>query len=215
MKKNKLMSIVSLVAILLVGTSACALSTDDAPLEENNSSKSDAVESTEESTTSNDDSDESDESNGDEELDSTSSKQNGSEQQTQKDSKPLSQYSNEQIEYARVWLQLGPNQDIDELNVRHIQAGEPINPHDDTSADYPEDVIQLAGSRLVDGSVTYSGNGDGTITVYNVPLRWDGNYPAGEDFYIDMIKNTKLVSIDPNEDEKVIALIKLIKLQQN
>lgn len=82
-------------------------------------------------------------------------------------------YSSEKIEYARVWLQLGPNQEIDELYVRHISAGEPINPNDDTSASYPEDVTQLAGSRLVDGSVTYHGNGDGTIHVYNVPLRWD------------------------------------------
>lgn len=193
---------------MLVGTSACANTLNEAPTEAN-SSKSGAVEGN------NDGSVDASASTDDEELDSTSSKQNGSEQQTQKDSKPLSQYSNEEIEYARVWLQLGPNQDIDELNVRHIPAGEPINPHDDTSADYPEDVIQLAGSRLVDGSVTYSGNGDGTITVYNVPLRWDGNYPAGEVFYLDILANTKLVSIDPNEDEKVIALIKLINVQQN
>ena len=122
---------------------------------------------------------------------------------------PLDDYSSEQIEYARVWLQLGPNQALDELNVWHIPAGTPLNPDDETSASYPEDVIQLAGSRLVDGSVTYSGNGDGTINVYNVPLRWDGKYPDGEDFYTDIIKNTKLVSIDPGDDTKIIELIKL------
>lgn len=43
-----------------------------------------------------------------------------------------------------------------------------------------EDVIQLAGSRLIDGSVTYSGNRGGTINVYNVPLRLDGIYPVDE-----------------------------------
>lgn len=210
MKKNKLMSIVTLLAIVLVGTSACANTSNEAPTEAN-PSKSGAVEGN------NDGSVDASASADDEELDTTSSEQNASEQKTQKNESvnPLSQYSNEHIEYARVWLQLGPNQDIDELNVRHIPAGEPINPDDDTSADYPEDVIQLAGSRLVDGSVTYSGNGDGTITVYNVPLRWDGNYPAGEDFYLDILANTKRVSIDPNEDEKVIALIKLINVQQN
>lgn len=90
-----------------------------------------------------------------------------------KEDNVLAAYSSEKIEYARVWLQLGSNQEIDELNVRHISAGKPINPNDNTSASYPEDVIQLAGSRLVDGSVTYHGNGDGTIHVYNVPLRWD------------------------------------------
>lgn len=125
----------------------------------------------------------------------------------------LSSYSSEQIEYARIWLQLGPNQGIDELNVLPIPAGTPINPDDNTSAVYPENVIQLAGSRLVDGSITYSGNGDGTINVYNVPLRWDGNYPAGEDFYTDILKNTKLVSVELGDNERIIELIKLIKVQ--
>lgn len=121
----------------------------------------------------------------------------------------LSMYSNEQIEYARVWLQLGPNQELDELNVRHIPAGEPLNTDDETSATFPEEVIQLAGSRLIDGSVTYSGNGDGTINVYNVPLRWDGVYPAGKEFYTEIINNTKLVYVDPGDDKKIIELIKL------
>jgi len=46
----------------------------------------------------------------------------------------LGEYTSEQIEYARVWLQLGPNQAIDELNVQHIKAGKPLNPNDETSA---------------------------------------------------------------------------------
>ena len=124
----------------------------------------------------------------------------------------LSQYSSEEIEYARVWLQLGANQDIDGLYVQHIPAGTPLNSDDDTSASYPEEVIQLAGSRLVDGSVTYSGNGDGTINVYNVPLRWDGSYPAGEKFYEDLINNTKLVNVDPGNDKEIIELINLLNV---
>lgn len=123
----------------------------------------------------------------------------------------LSEYSSEQIEYARVWLQLGPNQEIDGLYVQQIPEGTPLNPDDETSAAYPEAVIQLAGSRLVDGSVTYSGNGDGTINLYNVPLRWDGEYPAGEDFYNDIIENTELVEIETGEDEEVIRLIELLE----
>lgn len=124
----------------------------------------------------------------------------------------LSQYSSEQIEYARVWLQLGANQDIDELHVQHISAGTQLNPNDNTSLNFPEDVIQLAGSRLVDGSVTYSGNGDGTINVYNVPLRWDGKYPAGEGFYLDIIEATKLETIDPGKEELVIEIIELLNI---
>lgn len=121
----------------------------------------------------------------------------------------LSAYSNQQIEYARIWFQLGTNQEIDKLNITHIPASTPLNTDDETSATYPEDVIQLTGNRLVDGSVTYSGNGDGTINVYNVPLRWDGVYPAGEAFYINIIENTKKVYIEPQSDEKIIKLIQL------
>ncbi|RSL31790.1 hypothetical protein D7Z54_19350 [Salibacterium salarium] len=133
-------------------------------------------------------------------------------QSNSKENKGLSEYSSNEIEYARVWLELGPNQDIDELYVRHISAGEPLHPDDETSANYPEDVVQLSGPRLVDGSVTYSSNGDGTINVYNVPLRWDGKNPAGEDFYKDIIENTKTASIDPGDDQKVIKLIKLLNI---
>ncbi|HLR67585.1 MAG TPA: hypothetical protein VK105_10735 [Virgibacillus sp.] len=133
-------------------------------------------------------------------------------QSESEEGKALSKYSSEEIEYARVWLQLGENQGISELNVEHIPAGNPLNPDDETSATYPEDVIQLAGSRLIDGSVTYSSNGDGTINEYNVPLRWDGEYPAGEDFYKEIIEDTKQVSIDPGDDEKVEKLIKILNI---
>ncbi|RNF38886.1 hypothetical protein [Planococcus salinus] len=132
----------------------------------------------------------------------------------QKNEESLSQYPSEHIEYARVWLQLGANQDIDGLYVNKIPAGTLLNPDDETSGVYPEDVIQLAGSRLIDGSVTYSGNGDGTINVYPVPLRWDGEYPAGEEFYEEMISNTELVSVDVGEDEEVIRLIELLEIQE-
>ncbi|MFD1852181.1 hypothetical protein [Oceanobacillus bengalensis] len=122
----------------------------------------------------------------------------------------LSKYSSDEIEYARIWLQLGALKEVDELYVQHIPAGTALNPDDETSAVYPEDVIQLAGGRLVAGSVTYSGNGDGTINVYNVPLRWDGQYPAGEAFYKDIIENTKQVYVDPGDDEEIIQLINKI-----
>ncbi len=131
----------------------------------------------------------------------------------------LSKYSSRQIEYARVWLQLGPNQEIDNLYVKQIPKGTLLNPNDDNSIKYPEDVVQLSGSRLVDGVVTYSSNGDGTINVYNVPLRWYGGSPPPEDIdkekvqeeMRNIINNTNKVYIDPNYEEKVIAVIKKIK----
>lgn len=125
----------------------------------------------------------------------------------------LAEHSSEEIEYARIWLQLGDTQEIDELNVQHFSSGEPLNPDDETSIDYPEDVIQLSGSRLVEGSITYSGNGDGTIKLYKIPQRWDGKNPAGEDAYKQIIEDTEQVSIDTGDDKKVEALIKKLNIQ--
>lgn len=153
--------------------------------------------------------------------DSISSETNDSNKGDREKENPLSQYSSEQIEYARVWLQLGPNQELDGLYVEHIPAGTPLNPDDDIDVSYPEDVIQLTGSRIVDGIVTYSGNGDGTINVYNVPRRWYGGSPPPDDIdkeavrddMEDIIENTELVSVDPGDDEKVIELIELLNAQ--
>lgn len=132
---------------------------------------------------------------------------------------PLAQYSSEQIEYARVWLLLGPNPAIDELHVQHIQAGSPLDPEDDTSVTYPEDVIQLRGSRLVDGMVTYSGNGDGTINVYNVPISWYGGFPSEDidkekvrEDMKNIIEHPELVYVDPGDDAKIIELIEMLNV---
>ncbi|WP_093335875.1 hypothetical protein [Salibacterium halotolerans] len=137
--------------------------------------------------------------------------EDAAEQPETKEDDALSEYSSEDIEYARVWRQLGANQEIEALYVRHISSGEPLNPDDETSAVYPEDVVQLSGARLVDGSVTYSSNGDGTINKYNVPLRWDGKNPAGREVYTEIIDNTKTIRINPGEDEEIIRLINLLQ----
>jgi len=130
----------------------------------------------------------------------------------------LSEYSSNEIEYARVWLSLGSNQEVDELNVQEITAGTAINPNDETSAVYPEDVIQLTGSRLVDGSVTYSGNGDGTINVYNVPTRWETNTPDElDESYMqehteNIVEDTETIYVEPGNDNEVIQLIEIMNL---
>ncbi|KNH20259.1 MAG: hypothetical protein WBA30_03045 [Priestia megaterium] len=147
---------------------------------------------------------------------STSSENSNSNVISRKDKETLSDYSSNQIEYARIWLQLGPNQEIDELNVRHISAGEPVNIYDNTSANYPKDVVTLEGSRSVDGSVTYSSNGNGTINVYNVPSHWSSSAQVDKNFMKnyteDIIRNAKLVHVDPGEDKKIIELINILKV---
>ncbi|MBL6010594.1 hypothetical protein JNA71_19805 [Bacillus halotolerans] len=176
--------------------------------------ESEATTGSEESVTKNSNENASTESSADESKE-TSSEGQKNEANSEKDN-VLAEYSSEKIEYARVWLQLGANQEIDELNVRHISAGEPLNPNDDASAGYPEDVIQLAGSRLVDGSVTYSGNGDGTIKVYNVPLRWDSSDDLSKgvmrEVTEDIIKNAKTVYVDTGDSEKIKRLIDIMAI---
>lgn len=137
----------------------------------------------------------------------------------QNDGADLSAYSSEEIEYARVWQQLGPNQNIDTLYVTKFSKGTPINPnHEDASATYPEDVIMLQGSRVVDGAVTYSGNGDGTINVYKVPARWNDNLGAKVDKNeikesTEMIaKDTEKVSIKAFANDDTVELIKKVKI---
>jgi len=133
----------------------------------------------------------------------------------------LAKYSSEEIEYARVWLQLGANQDLKALEVTHIPAGTPLNPDDGTNVGYPEDVIQLQGSRLVDGIVTYSGNGDGTINVYNVPARWYGGFPPPDDVDKNkvredmkhIINHPKRMYIDPGNEQKIIKLISIMEIR--
>lgn len=211
-KPTKILSIYAIAMVMAGMLAGCGEKTNDGANDDdlkNNSSLESAAEEIAGESEANDGKDTSTEGSAHSESDSMASENSAGDKE---DNETLSQYSSQHIEYARVWLQLGPNQDLDELYVRHIPAGSPLNPEDETSAHYPEDVIQLAGSRLADGSVTYKGNGDGTVNVYNVPLRWDGQYPAGEKFYSDIIENTKQVSIEPGEDEKVIDLIeKLIE----
>lgn len=205
MKTNAKIFYLSVAILLLAGCGGNANEESATDASEDNS----ISESAEKDTTEPEENVSTNEEEADQEDEVSIEKSDREDTTTDSDEESLSQYSNEQIEYARIWLQLGANQEIDGLYVQEIPAGTPLNADDETSAAYPEDVIQLAGSRLVDGSVTYSGNGDGTINVYNVPLRWDGQYPAGEDFYKAIIENTELVAVDTGDDEEVIRLIEL------
>lgn len=131
----------------------------------------------------------------------------------------LSEYTSEEIEYARVWLQVIGNHGTEELNVYHTSAGETVNNYEDNSVPYPKDTIDLVGKYTADGSVTYSGNGDGTINVYDLPSHWPSpdeimqTYGQSiKEYTEDIMENPKIVHIDPGDDEKVEALIKKMNL---
>lgn len=89
----------------------------------------------------------------------------------------LKNLSQKQIEYARVWEQLGPMKNemegMDSLYVKEITKGSKVNPKAKNSAVYKENVVKLEAPMKAGGSVTYSSNGDGTINVYkNIPYKW-------------------------------------------
>ena len=118
----------------------------------------------------------------------------------------LTQFNSEQIEYARVWNQLGPLKNnmegMNELNVTKIAKGSKVNPNVKNSAVYPEDVVKLAAPMKAGGSVTYSSNGDGTISD-----KADATKQA-------ITKNIQTVKIKPTDNEQVAQLASKIKYQQ-
>lgn len=128
-------------------------------------------------------------------------------------------YSAQEIEYARVWLNFGANQEVDRVYYEILPAGTPIIPEIEGSAVYPEEVMRLEGSRQVDGAITYSGNGDGTINLYQVPYNWNISTEIEEAIYIQesekVLETLETDYIEPMEDSDVSYMIeKLVRKNQ-
>ncbi|MGD6846398.1 hypothetical protein [Rossellomorea aquimaris] len=200
MKKRLLLMMILVTASLLMACSGEAKQTGSTKQEETGqeSKKEDSGE------------DGSEEAKAEEPVDSVDLEEATSQDQSSSTEDPLSTYPSEKIEYARVWLQVIGNKGVGELNVRHISAGEQLNPYDDNSVDYPEDVIVLSGKIMADGIVTYSGNGDGTINVYDVPSHWPSSEQieeSMEDYTKGIVEGTEQVSVGKGEDDEVIGVI--------
>ncbi|ALS00055.1 hypothetical protein ATZ33_01240 [Enterococcus silesiacus] len=132
------------------------------------------------------------------------------------DDKLLLGYSDDQIEYARVWLTLigvKPS----ELHIDKIAAGSPIDFYDKGSVGYPTDVISLSGAAMADGNVTYSSNHNGTITVYPVPSHWQMTAENANDpekirqLTQNILDQARVVSVDVGNPRDVLDLIKIQK----
>lgn len=131
---------------------------------------------------------------------------------------PLSNYSAEEIEYARVWLEVVDNKGIDTLKVSHISEGESVGQYESKSVKYPENVVHLFTDFLAGGNVYYSSNGDGSINLYDVPTRWlspeqlkEERNQTMEEYTQSIIDNPEKVKIDPGKDEEVENIIKKIE----
>ncbi len=125
----------------------------------------------------------------------------------------LEDYSAKEIEYARVWLNTIGHVEVDELNVQYEREGTPINTYDDESAVYPEDVTIITGRYTADGMIVYSGNGDGTINIYDVPSHWHAppeDWPA---IYEDIL-DTSTLYLEPMNDSEVVQLIEKMTIHE-
>lgn len=121
-------------------------------------------------------------------------------------------YSDDQIEFARVWLTvIGTKNSA--LYINRIPAGSPINTYDNGSVGYPTDVISLSGPATADGSVVYSSNHNGTITVYPVPGHWQmpaeiANNPEKiREMTQKVIDDARVVSVDVCNPRDVLDVI--------
>jgi hypothetical protein len=196
MKKRILMSMILAMGFLLM---ACSAGKQQVVEQAQPDQESESGEGTSEETN--------------EEVDSIDLEEATSQEQSDTKEDSLSGYPSEKIEYARVWLQVIGNGNVEELNVQHISAGEQLNPYDDKSVEYPEDVIVLTGKAIADGTVTYSGNGDGTINVYDVPSHWPSNEQMEESMEVytqGIVDDTEKVSVDAGDEEEVAGLIEKI-----
>ncbi|MFJ1628411.1 tetratricopeptide repeat protein [Marinilactibacillus psychrotolerans] len=123
----------------------------------------------------------------------------------------LKDYSAKKIEFARVWLNTIKNEEVTELNIYEEKAGTIINPYDDNSPVYPEDVKVINGAATADGMVVYSGNGDGTIDIYPVPSHWHATPEELPEIYKEIL-NPTTIYLETMKDEQVIDLIQKMNI---
>lgn len=136
-------------------------------------------------------------------------------------------YSDEEIEYARVWLAVMGEDYLEKvgsdfqfkLGISLIPKGEHIgygqNHYDVT---WPKDVIALYANATALGQVYYSSNFDGTVTVYkNMPSHWQYTQEQFEDekfmtdFLNSIVNDTEIVSIPAGNPQKVKEIIERIE----
>ena len=121
----------------------------------------------------------------------------------------LAEFSDEEIEYARVWLNEGKNMDVSNLKVTLRPKGSLINPDNVNYGTYDEDIIEIRGPQETDGHVVYSvrDKGSGYIHIYPIPYIFD--HAESQEFskYENIEENTEAVYLEPGDSQTVSQLI--------
>jgi DNA mismatch repair ATPase MutL len=138
----------------------------------------------------------------------------------------LSNYSDLQIEYARVWLAVMGTQYKQwladpstgfELHVTKSPAGTPVDPYDPGSVVFPAETVTLSGGVTFQGLVVYSSNHNGTITQYNVPSHWQHDETSDHPELVKektqkILDEASVVSIPTGNPEDVKQLIDVMRI---
>ncbi|MGV3004126.1 hypothetical protein [Aerococcus urinaeequi] len=128
----------------------------------------------------------------------------------------LAEFSDEEIEYARVWLNEGKNMDVSNLKVTSIPKGSLINPDNVNYGTYDEDIIEIQGPQETDGHVVYSvrDKGSGYIHIYPIPYIFD--HAESQEFskYENIEENTEAVYLEPGDSQIVSQLINVIDISK-
>lgn len=133
-----------------------------------------------------------------------------------KNSQVLDDFSDEEIEYARVWLNFGNNKDVDNLKVTLIPAGSLVNPNNVNYGVYEEDVIEIRGPKETDGNIVYSVTKEdsGYINIYAVPYNFETGESQEGSNYSNLNDNTKSVYVEPEDDQAITQLIDLLDISE-
>ncbi|MGN8981061.1 hypothetical protein ACTNBL_01655 [Enterococcus villorum] len=133
----------------------------------------------------------------------------------------LSNYSDLQIEYARVWLAVmgthykqwlaDPSTGF-ELHVSKSPAGTPVDTYDPGSVVFPTETVTLSGGVGFQGLVVYSSNHNGTITQYQVPSHWQHDETSDHPELVKektqkILDEASTISIPTNNPEDIKQLI--------
>lgn len=127
-------------------------------------------------------------------------------------------YSEEEIEYAQVWLYYNPSgPPYSTLYVSKWEEGEPIAPsvYDEKGIDFKQDVINLTGEFGADGQISYTSNGDGTINIYDIPRKWPAEYEleGGVKAYTTHIMdNPETIELPKGTIEELLPILETMKI---
>lgn len=131
-------------------------------------------------------------------------------------SQDLTNFSDEEVEYARVWLNFGNNKNVDELSVTLIPKGSLINPNNVNYGVYKEDVVEVRGPQESDGNVVYSVDKEnsGYINIYSVPYNFEEVESRDNSQFKNLNEDTENVYIEPGENQVVSQLIETLNISE-